>query len=175
MGTRRGGAGGGGGATLIGNTILRLGFAEVLPGCTVGTTVGTTERFDTCFAVAAGLAEALVLTFMSFDLALTGDSFRLAAVLVATVFLAKALVSLPAAFELTDVLGVVFADLIIPVFPLAADRTDDFGVEAVLGFDAGRNFACVRVSAILVFAVFALVFTIVLGRLESVSLIRFPF
>ncbi|HMZ23179.1 MAG TPA: hypothetical protein PLD20_34970 [Blastocatellia bacterium] len=82
---------------------------------------------------------------------------------------------LPTGFFSVTGLVEVLAGLAVAVFPFTVTPAVDLVAELALDFGTVRNFACAVVSAILVFVVFDVVFTIALGRFESVSLIRFPF
>lgn len=119
---------------------------------------------------------AFTLTFASLALVFVEGADGLVIVFTNVSFLTSAstgfLRGLPTDFFAVVVCGVALAGLALAVFALAAERADGLGAEVVFDFGTGCNFACVRVSAILVFAD---LFTVILGRLESVSLIRFPF
>lgn len=122
---------------------------------------------------------AFTLTFTSLALVFVEGADGLVIVFANVSFLTSAstgfLRGLPTDFFAVVVCGAALAGLALAVFALAAERADGLGAEVVFGFGTECNFACVRVSAILVFAAFADLFTVILGRLESVSLIRFPF
>jgi len=119
---------------------------------------------------------AFTLTFTSLALVFVEGADGLVIVFANVSFLTSAstgfLRGLPTDFFAVVVCGAALAGLALAVFALAAERADGLGAEVVFGFGTECNFACVRVSAILVFAD---LFTVILGRLESVSLIRFPF
>jgi hypothetical protein len=124
-----------------------------------------TARLATVFAGVAfltGLTGVLVVLTTGFFAAVAFAAFAdFAAFAVFTAFDDFVITN---GFDTTDGFVTTF-------FVLAALWVDDLG-EVVLGVGIERNFAFART---VVFAVFAVAFAIIVGRFESVSLIRIPF